>query len=137
MTTKTRLPDELEFPAGIPGLPGATTFVLEAATPDGSDESLFEVLRAVDNSVELIVTQPWSFFPDYAPDLPDDELGEIGIKGPEDVTIFCAVTLDQAQGCVYVNLLGPFVVNVTTRVGMQMVLADADWPVRARVDINP
>ena len=132
----TRSTGELEFPAGIPGLPGATTFVLESATSDGSDDPLFEVLRAVDNSVALIVTQPWSFFPDYAPDLPDEELDEIGIKGPEDVTIFCSVTLDQTAHCVYVNLLGPFVVNVTTRVGRQIVLTDGDWPVRARVDIG-
>jgi len=37
---------------------------------------------------------------------------------------------------VYVNLLGPFVVNVATRVGRQFVLNDTDWPLRARVDIG-
>lgn len=126
----------LEFPAGIPGLPGTTSFVLESMSETPSEEGLFELLRATDDSVSLIVTQPWTFFPAYAPDLADDDLAEIGIERPEDVAIFCSVTLDQAEGCVYVNLLGPFVVNVATRVGRQFVLADTDWPLRARVDIS-
>lgn len=126
----------LEFPAGIPGLPDTTSFVLESMSETPTDDALFEVLRATDDSVSLIVTQPWTFFPEYAPDLDDDDLAEIGIERPEDVTIFCSVTLDQAQGCVYVNLLGPFVVNITTRVGRQFVLGDTDWPLRARVDIS-
>lgn len=124
----------LSFPTGIPGLPNATEFVLESLADDPQD-SLFEELRSLDESVSLIVTQPWHFFPDYAPDLPDDDLAEIGIESPEELTMFCSVTLDQDEGCVYVNLLGPFVVNVTTRVGRQIVLSDADWPLRARVDI--
>lgn len=133
-TTGTTVPT-LSFPAGIPGLPDATEFVLESLAPD-PDDSMFEILRSTDDAVSLIVTQPWTFFPDYAPDLPDDELAEIGIEAAEDLTIFCAVTLDAAEGCVYVNLLGPFVVNVATRVGRQIVLSDTDWPLRARVDIQ-
>jgi len=134
--TTTDTKTTLEFPAGIPGLPGTTSFVLEPMSETPSEDSLFEVLRATDNSVSLIVTQPWTFFPEYAPDLADDDLAEIGIEKPEDVAIFCSVTLDQAQGCIYVNLLGPFVVNAATHVGRQFVLGDTDWPLRARVDIS-
>jgi len=134
--TATDTQTALEFPDGIPGLPGATSFVLESMSEASADDAVFELLRSTDNSVSLIVTQPWTLFPDYAPDLADEDLAEIGIERPEDVTIFCSVTLDQAEGCVYVNLLGPFVVNVTARVGRQFVLADTQWPLRARVDIS-
>ena len=139
MTTGTDTPTStevpvLEFPGGIPGLPDATNFVLEAFTED--EEPLFSLLRSVDDTVSLIVTQPWLFFPEYAPDLPDDQLAEIGITSPEDVTLFCPVTLDQAENCVYVNLVGPFVVNVATRTGRQIVLSDGQWPLRARVDLE-
>lgn len=126
----------LHFPAGIPGLPETREFVLESLAPDPTEDSAFELLRSLDDSVSLIVTQPWTFFPDYAPDLPDEQLAEIGIDQAEDVTMFCSVTLDQDNGCVYLNLLGPFVVNVSTRVGCQIVLSDADWPLRARVDLS-
>jgi flagellar assembly factor FliW len=134
-TTTTDMPPGLRFPEGIPGLSAATDFVLESLTPPGED-ALFDILRSGDDSVSLIVTQPWTFFPDYAPDLPDDQLESIGITTPEDLTIFCAVTLDQEEGCVWVNLMAPFVVHVTSRLARQIVLTDSDWPLRARVDIH-
>jgi len=134
MTLTTTTP-VLRFPTGIPGLANVQDFVLESLA-EGDEESLFDLLRSTDDSVSLIVTQPWNFFPDYAPDLPDDELAEIGIEHAEDVTMFCSVTLDHDEGCIYVNLVGPFVVNIKTHVGRQFVLSDADWPLRARVDLG-
>ena len=134
-TTATDVRPGLRFPNGIPGLSTATEFVLESLAAPG-EEALFDVLRCADESVSLIVTQPWAFFADYAPDLPDDQLADIGITSPEELTIFCAVTLDQTEECVYVNLVAPFVVNVNTHVAGQIVLTDGEWPLRARVDMG-
>lgn len=50
--------------------------------------------------------------------------------------IFCPVTLDSAQRTVYLNLLGPFVVNARTNAGRQIVLTDSGYPVRAPVQIE-
>jgi len=126
----------LSFPLGIPGLREAgTEFVLESLSDD--EDGAFQLLRAVaDPEIALIVTVPWLFFPDYAPDLPDSELAELGIGQPEEAIVFCPVTLHAEEETIYLNLLGPFVVNGSSRVGRQVVLADSDLPVRAPIRLE-
>ncbi len=126
----------IELPDGIPGLTTETRFVLTSAAPDSPEDSLFQLLTCLDDDVSLVVTQPWNFFADYGPDIDDGELEHLGITSPEDLVLFCPVTLDSQAGCVYLNLLGPFVINSRAKVGRQVVLTDREWPVRARVDLQ-
>lgn len=133
----------LTFDDGIPGFPEATRFMLSELSEGGA----FQLFTSVDNpDVSMVVAVPWLFFPDYSPDIPDLDARELGLVDPADAVVFCAVTLEpddepsespnEAPGAVYVNLLGPFVVNARTRHGRQVVLDDATLPVRARVDLG-
>ena len=121
------------FDEGIPGLPECHRFVLLDLAPD----SAFQVLQSVDSpEVSMIVTVPWLFFPDYAPELSDVEQASLAIGGPEDVALFCSVVLmPEEKDTVYVNLMGPFVVNPGTRRGCQFVLAGSGYPLRAPVKL--
>ena len=65
-----------------------------------------------------------------------DAQEELAISEPEDAVVFCPVTFDEGGDLFYVNLLGPFVVNATTRNGRQIVLSDSDFPVRAPIEIG-
>ena len=128
-------PAILRFSDGIIGLPAATQFVLTQVSPDAPPDALFQLLRSVDGSVSIVVTAPGQLFPDYAPDLPDDELEELGVSDPSQVLLLSPVTLDAENHCVHVNLMGPLVVNTETLDARQIVLADSDWPLRAKVDL--
>ncbi|MEA2592881.1 MAG: flagellar assembly factor FliW [Actinomycetota bacterium] len=121
------------FDEGIPGLPECHRFVLLDLAPD----SAFQVLQSVDSpEVSMIVTVPWLFFPDYAPELSDVEQASLAIGGPEDVALFCSVVLTpDDKDTVFVNLMGPFVVNPGTRRGCQFVLAGSGYPLRAPVKL--
>ena len=121
------------FDEGIPGLPECHRFVILDLAPD----SAFQVLQSVDTpEVSMIVTVPWLFFPDYAPELSDMEQASLGIDGPEDVALFCSVVLaPDEKDTVFVNLMGPFVVNPNTRRGSQFVLATSGYPLRAPVKL--
>lgn len=120
----------LQFPDGIPGFARSRRFVLVELAED----SAFQILQSLDEpEVSLVVGVPWLFFPDYAPVLGEDDRRDLGISSPEDAIVFCAVALDDDSDQVYLNLLGPFVVNATTRLGRQVVLADPAQPVRAPV----
>jgi flagellar assembly factor FliW len=120
--------DVLHFEDGIPGFAGSTRFALLNV----SEDSAFQLLQSLDEpDVAMIVTVPWLFFPDYAPELSELERQELELDAKEDAVIFSAVTLDADHGAVYLNLLGPFVVNVRTHRGRQVVLADSGYPVRA------
>ncbi len=120
------------FPDGLPGLPGYEHFVLVEIVEDG----VFQRLQSIDDSdVAMYVCVPWLFFPDYAPELAPAEQEDLGIERVEDALVFCPVTLDPDAGRVYVNLLGPFVVNAGTRRGRQLVLAGSDYPTRAPIEL--
>lgn len=120
----------LHFDDGIPGFPASKRFALVEV----AEGSVFQFLQSLDEpEVGMVVAVPWLFFPDYAPELSEIELQELGIERPEDAIIFCAVTLDADESVIFFNLLGPFVVNARTRRGRQIVLADSGYPVRAPV----
>ncbi len=124
---------------GLPGLSSSSQWVLRPMGSDAVEGSPFRTLTSVEDTdpVTLILADPWAFFSDYAPDLPDNELEALGITDPGDVTVLCPVTLDAEQGCFYLNLLGPVVFHSGTGQAAQLVLGDQEWPIRAQVDVGP
>jgi flagellar assembly factor FliW len=125
----------LTFDDGLPGFTDAHRFVLVDLVEDGA----FQLLRSLDHEgLELVVGQPWLFFPDYAPEIADDDQTQLALETAEDALIFCAVTLPEGEESVpTMNLLGPFVVNRHTLAGRQVVLKDeVATPVRAQLDLG-
>ncbi|MFT5563503.1 MAG: flagellar assembly factor FliW [Myxococcota bacterium] len=125
----------LTFDDGLPGFTDAHQFVLVDLVEDGA----FQLLRSLDHEgLELVVGQPWLFFPDYAPEIADDDQTQLSLETAEDALIFCAVTLPEGEDSVpTMNLLGPFVVNRHTLAGRQVVLRDeVATPVRAQLDLG-
>jgi flagellar assembly factor FliW len=125
--------DLLEFEDGIPGFPDAHQFVLVELVEDGA----FQLLQSADDeSLALVVGVPWLFFPDYALELTDVDQAGLGIEDQDDAVVFCAVTLDNESRTAHMNLLGPFIVNVKTRKGRQVVLTESDHPLRAPLPVS-
>lgn len=122
----------MQFPAGIPGFPGVRRFALRALVTD----SAFQLLESVDDdSVSMVVARPWLFFPNYAPDIDDEDQDELGLENAEDALVFCPVSIDRDAGQFHINLRGPFVVNIKTNEGRQVVL-DESIPVRAVIEVS-
>ena len=131
------MPAKVRLSEGVPGLSDAVEWTIVSLEAGSGDPSVFSVLATADDpDTSLIVADPWAFFTDYSPDLPDNELEALGITSVDEAVIVCPVTLDAVEGCFYLNLLGPLVFHATTGAGRQMVLGDQDWPVRARVDVQ-
>ena len=128
-------PVAVRLDQGIPGLSEATSWTMSPLESGDADPPTFFELTDEAASLTLVVADPWMFFGDYAPDLPDSELESLDIRQATDAAVFCPVTLDGAEDCIYLNLLGPLVFHVGTGNGRQLVLGDQDWPVRARVDL--
>ncbi len=122
-------PDKvLDFRDGIPGFPASRRFVLSDLSEDGS----FQLLTSLDEeAVSMVVGVPWQFFPDYTPEIGIEEQRELGLSQPDEAIVFCPVTLDGEARMVYLNLLGPFVVNAQTRQARQVILGDNAIPFRA------
>lgn len=122
----------LRFPDGLPGLPELERFVIVELREDGA----FQQLQSVDNiDISMIVCVPWLFFPDYAPILSDVEQAELGLESADDAILFVPVSFDADTRQVFLNLLGPFVVNAATRVGRQLVLTGTDYSTRTPIEL--
>jgi flagellar assembly factor FliW len=120
------------FAEAPPGFPGAHRFVLSDLDEDGT----FQLLQNLeDPELSLVVCLPWTFFPEYAPEIDEQVQTELELSKPEDAIVFCTVTVEPDDGALYLNLLGPFVVNAHTRQGRQVVQTDLNLPVRASVPL--
>ena len=123
----------IEFEEGIPGFPDLTRFVLVDIVDDGA----FQTFQRVDvPAIGFVVAVPWLFFPDYAPVLTDVDQQGLDIERQEDAVVFCPVTVDAEASKAYMNLVGPFVVNIRTMRGRQIVLTDQELPLRAELPLN-
>lgn len=115
----TDLP-ELRFPGGLPGFPDLERYAL---VQWGDESSPFSLLRSLESDeLSFVVVPPALFFPDYAPEIADDTVAEIGIGSADDAMLLVIVTVREPVTESTANLLGPLVVNVNTLEGIQAVL---------------
>ena len=122
----------LHFPDGLPGLPDLEHFVIVELREDGA----FQQLQSLDNvDISMIVCVPWLFFPDYAPVLSDIEQAELELESADDAVLFVPVSFDADSRQMFLNLLGPFVVNSKTRKGRQLVLTGTSYTTRTPIQL--
>lgn len=125
----------LELPSGLLGFEAFRRFAL--LDHDGS--GTYYWLQSTDEpDLAFLAVVPWPFFPDYEPEIDDEVEHALELTDAADAQVLCLVTIraaddDPEATVISANLLGPVVVNLRTRVGAQVVLHDAQWPVRAEL----
>ena len=130
---ETRAADEVDnpsvsFSSGLPGFPGARRFALVRW---GASEGPYSVLvDLADPSVRFLVVPPAAFFPYYTVDLDDVICAALDLDEADDCLLLVIVTLGDRAEDATANLLGPLVINVRNREGMQAVLADSGYGTR-------
>jgi flagellar assembly factor FliW len=113
----------LRFPRGLIGL-GGERFALV-----GEEGDAIAWLHAVDDpDLAVPVADPWSFFPDYAIELSDDEAARIGVTDPSQARVLVVVRVGPTAEECFANLKAPILVAGGT--GHQ-VLNEAEAPLRA------
>lgn len=121
-------PAELHFAGGLPGFPSARRFTL---TRWGGDDSPFSLLRSTEvEGLAFVVAHPLEFFPEYAPDVDDDTVEQLGLTDADDALVLVIVTVpDDVRGAT-ANLVGPVIVNRRTLEAVQAVLTDVTYDLR-------
>lgn len=119
---------ELVFASGLPGFPGERRFALVRWGAFEGPYSLMVDLERPD--VRFLVMPPYVFFPDYVVDLDDAIAAKIHLERPEDCLLLVIVTLGNRPEDATANLLGPVVINLQTREGVQAVLAESGHSTR-------
>ncbi|HET7690417.1 MAG TPA: flagellar assembly protein FliW [Nocardioidaceae bacterium] len=117
----------IDFVRPLPGFPGLTQFALVQVDDDG----LLSELRSVEDSdLSFLVLPPGPFFPDYAPEIGDDVVEDLGVTSPDEVIPLVIVNAGDTLATTTVNLLAPVLVNTARRTACQVIL-DEDLSVRA------
>ena len=120
---------ELTFAHGLPGFPDSRRFALVRW---GAFEGPYSLMVDLDDpEVRFLVMPPYVFFPDYVVDLDDATAAQVHLERAEDCLLLVIVTLTGRPEDATANLLGPVVVNLQTREGVQAVLAESGYSTRA------
>jgi flagellar assembly factor FliW len=117
----------LVFAEGLVGCPDWRRFVL--MTAEDEDLPVGALVSLDDPAIELMVTDPRLLLPDYDLKLSVQDRASIGLTADAKPVVYCTLTLT-ADGVITANLLGPLVVNPTTRQGRQFVLTDSGYSTR-------
>lgn len=123
---------EIRFRGGLPGFPKLERFQLD---PIPGIASELMVLQAVEAAEVGFITMPLS---DEAPVIREADIAEVArmldIERGE-LLILATVTLVPTPSGVekHINLRAPLFIDVRRKVGAQVVLANADYPLRYRV----
>lgn len=118
----------IELAQPMPGFPSQTRFALVQLDADGV---LCELRSLDDPNLSFLVVPPHPFFPDYAPEVPDEVVAELQITSPADVIVLLVLNAGASLEDTTANLMAPIVVNLAARRAEQVILDDPDLPLAA------
>lgn len=120
----------ISFPDGIPGFESYKAYALF----DDPDSEPFQWLLSIDNPrLGFVVVNPLFIWADYDPKISRDDLRTLEVEKPEEILLFCIVTLADDPSQVTVNLSGPLVVNSVKRKARQLALLDDRYVTKHKI----
>jgi flagellar assembly factor FliW len=123
----------IEFAAGLFGFPECRAFVLVPAERDG----LFWLQSADHSALVFLLVDPFVFFEGYSVDLTSIDRAELQAFDAADVAVLAIVTLPRSRAQQpTANLQGPLALNLRSRRGKQIALADSEFGLRRPIDLS-
>lgn len=123
----------LDFPNGIIGFEDFKKYAI-MYDEDSDGEVRISWLQSVEEpTLALPVIDPLAVLPDYAPMLEDELLKPLGESEDEDLLFLLAMTVPSDMTKVTANMKAPFIINAKTCKGIQIIVDNADYPVKFNV----
>jgi flagellar assembly factor FliW len=122
--------DILTFPEGMLGFSKINQYVLVERV----DDSLFLWLQAVRKpSVAFPLLEPQLFEKNYRVEISDEDRKIIELKDLKNIKVFSIVTIPSDPTKMTANLKAPIVINLKNRLARQVILHNADYPIRKSI----
>ena len=118
----------LRFDKGLFGFEEEKVFCLLPFQGGGGSLLCFQ--SAATPALAFVAVNPFSFKPDYAPQLAAAELEELGVGRSEDLCFYALCVVREPVADSTVNLRCPIVVNDQTRQALQVILDSRDYGMR-------
>jgi flagellar assembly factor FliW len=123
--------DIFVFPWGLPGFDELRSFiVIQLPTQD----QIFWLQSLEDLNTALPLGDPFTFFPDYDPKIPNFARLSLDLQAPEDFTIL-AVMVGTDGGGTFMNLMAPIIVNIKNRIARQVPLESSGYTVAMKIPV--
>lgn len=120
----------VHFANGIPGFPDDEQFLL---LPLEEDET-FLILQSVESTeVAFVMVNPFTYFPDYDFTLEDQFVEKLGITVPEDILVYCILTVQDPFINTTANLQAPIIINSKNKRAKQIVLNNDHYSTRHKI----
>lgn len=125
--------NQIRLPMGLLGFEQIKDYVL-LANPAEEPFAWLQVKANV--SLAFVVIDPFIVMPNYQPEIPDADVEFLGLKQPDDALLLNIVTVHGPRRAT-VNLKGPIVINRSTHIGKQVIIANAsDYAVQHPLPVN-
>ena len=111
----------IELSQPLPGFPELSRFALVRLDDDGI---LCSFTSLEEPSLRFLVVPPERFFPDYAPEVDEDQVAGLGTTSVDDLVVLCVLTAGESLADTTANLAAPLVLCTTTNRAVQVVLDD-------------
>ena len=121
----------LRFPFGLPGFEHLKDFFL---VPVPKNPAFVWLQAVAEPAVAFLLADPFLFFPDYAVDLGEPEAAVLQAGRPEELSVYVVVTIPpEGVREMTANLLAPVVLNLRSRLGLQVILDGSGYTTRHRL----
>ena len=114
---------EIHMPFGLVGLPGLKKFDL---SPIKGSSPFMLMKSTAGGNFNFIVIEPCGLISGYKLEVSDSDAEELQIHNADEARVLNIVTVHSPQ-FVTVNLVGPVVLNRSTLIGKQVIVANAEF----------
>lgn len=123
----------LEFPNGIIGFENYKKYAI-LYDEDKESDARISWLQSLDEPLlALPVVDPLSVTTEYMPMIEDELLKPLGNPADEDLLFLLALTVPTDMTKVTANMKAPFIINAAARKGVQLIVDNADYPIKFNV----
>lgn len=119
----------IRFEQGIFGFEDQKEFVVLYESE--VEESPFCWLQSIhETHICLPMIDPLIWFPEYQPDLADEEILKLGALDPNAISVYTVVVVPENLEEMTTNLRAPIVINLETKKGAQIVTVEEQYQIR-------
>lgn len=119
--------DIISFKKGLPGFEELHKFIVFNA----EENEVFNILHSIeDEGIGLVILSPFVFKEDYEFKIPEETIKELSITSPNDVVVFCTVTVSSDIKKITSNLKAPIIINIKEKKGEQIILQEESLDIK-------
>ena len=123
----------IEFPNGIIGFEDFKKFAILYDIEDDRDTKISWLQSLEEPTLALPVVDPLAVTTEYAPMIEDESLKPLGNPADEDLLFLLVMTVPSDMTKVTANMKAPVIISTEERKGVQLIVDNADYPVKFNV----